>query len=143
MTQQDTYGVDQAAILEACRQELSPLAITGLEEFNRREFFQAHESLEEAWKEDSSPGRELYRGILQVAVAYLQIERGNYRGAMKMFRRARRWLDPLPDACRGVNIAELRATAYHIQQVVQELGPKRIMEFDFSLIQPIQYLTRP
>jgi len=143
MTQTETYSVDQAAILQACRQELSPLAITGLEEFNRREFFQAHETLEAAWKEDSSPGRELYRAILQVAVAYLQIERGNYRGAVKMFQRAHRWLDPLPDVCRGVEIAGLRATAYQIQQVIQKLGPKRIKEFDFSLIRPIQYQAHP
>jgi hypothetical protein len=48
---------------------------------------------------------EVYRAVLQVAVAYFQIERGNYNGAAKMFLRLRQWIDPLPDYCRGIDIA--------------------------------------
>ncbi len=135
--------INRLAILESCQQELSPLAVAGLEEFNRGEFFEAHETLELAWKADRSLGRELYRAILQVAVAYLQIERGNYRGAMKMFLRVRQWLDPLPDNCRGVQVARFREEAYYVHQVIQQLGEERLKEFDFSLIKPIQYSVHP
>ena len=69
---------------------------------------EAHDLFERAWMEDESPGRELYRAILQVAVAYYQISRGNYNGAAKMFLRMRQWIDPLPDFCRGFNVAQLQ-----------------------------------
>lgn len=47
-----------------------------------------HDALEEAWRRDERPGRELYQGLLQVGIAYYQIERGNTRGALKMLLRA-------------------------------------------------------
>jgi hypothetical protein len=130
---------DYEAIEEACKLPLSPLALKGLEEFNRGEYFEAHESLEDAWNEDQSVGRDLYRAILQVAVAYLQIERGNYNGAVKMFFRMRQWIDPLPATCRGVDIARLRADAEQVRLALMAYGPDKILELDQSLFKPVIY----
>jgi len=131
--------VDRHALAEACQQPLSEIALRGLEEFNQRQFFEAHETLETAWNMDASPGRELYRAILQVAVAYLQIERGNYPGAMKMFLRLRQWIDPLPETCRGVDVAQLRTDAWRAREALIALGKDRIGEFDRKLFKPVIY----
>ncbi len=120
-----------------CEGEVSELARKGIELFNRREFFEAHEELEHAWNVETGPARELYRGILQVAVAYLQITRHNHNGALKMFLRMRQWLDPLPDECRGVNVAQLRADALAARAELEALGPERIGEFDPALFKPL------
>lgn len=117
--------------------ELSELARKGIELFNRGEYFDAHEELEHAWNEEGGPARELYRGILQVAVAYLQITRRNYNGAIKMFLRARQWLDPLPGVCRGVDVAALRKDAAEVRAALETLGAERIGEFDLSLLKPV------
>jgi predicted metal-dependent hydrolase len=140
-----TYAVvpDYTALQDSCRDELSPLAVQGLALFNRGRYFEAHEFLEEAWNEDRSPGRELYRAILQIAVAYLQIERGNYNGALKMFLRVRQWIDPLPECCRGVDVAGLRADSEVVYERLQSLGRERISEFDRSLFQPVRYQWEP
>lgn len=130
---------DYKALEETCQEPLSELAIKGLQEFNRGEYFEAHESLEEAWNADTSPGRELYRAILQIAVAYLQIERRNYNGTIKMFLRVRQWIDPLPGQCRGVDVDQLRTDAEQVRQAVLALGPERIGEFNRSLFRPVQY----
>ena len=124
---------------EVCGQVLSKQAIKGLEQFNRGEYFEAHESLEEAWNDDDTPGRELYRAILQVAVAYLQIERKNYLGAVKMFLRLRQWIDPLPDTCRGVNVAQLRRDTDTVYEALIQLGADRIYEFDEALFHNVSY----
>jgi hypothetical protein len=87
---------------------------------------------------DQGPGRDLYRGILQVAIAYYQIERGNYRGATKMLLRVRQWLDPLPDVCRGVNIAQLREDAERVYTALTELGPDHINNLDRTLFRPVE-----
>jgi predicted metal-dependent hydrolase len=133
--------VDRPALETACKEHLSRLAIRGLEEFNRGEYFESHETLEEAWMVDESAGRDLYRAILQVAVAYLQIERGNYNGALKMFLRMRQWLDPLPDRCRGIDVASLRHAARAAHQALLALGPEHIADFDKRLMKPVQYDT--
>jgi hypothetical protein len=130
---------DYAGLETACEYPLSPIALKGLEEFNRGEYFEAHELLEEAWKDDETPARELYRAILQVAVAYLQIERGNYNGAVKMFLRLRQWIDPLPDRCRGVDVAGLRVDADAVHTRLVELGREGIASFDRRLFKPVHY----
>jgi hypothetical protein len=130
--------IDPATLAADCAGELSALAKQGIELFNRREFFEAHEVLEHAWNAETAPARELYRGLLQVAVAYLQIERGNYSGAVKMFLRMRQWLDPLPDDCRGVNVAQLRAEALAARAALEELGPERMGEFDHALFKRVE-----
>ena len=130
---------DPTAWRETCDQPISELAIQGLEQFNRGEYFEAHETLEAAWNEDQSIGRDLYRAILQVAVAYLQIERRNYPGAVKMFLRMRQWLAPLPDECRGVDIARLKMDAQAIYERLMASGAEGIHSFDTSLFQPVHY----
>jgi len=130
---------DFDAIQDACQGPLSALALRGLEAFNQGRYFEAHELLEEAWNEDESAACELYRAVLQVAVAYLQIERGNYNGAMKMFLRLRQWLGPLPDECRGVDVARLREDARQAHEALTALGKERVGEFDRRLLRPVVY----
>jgi uncharacterized protein len=131
--------VDRSALEQACQGRLSELARRGLEEFNRGEFFEAHESLEHAWMAEEGPARELYRGILQVAVAYLQIQRKNYNGAAKMFLRLRQWLDPLPDNCRGVDVGRLRADVRSAHEHLLALGPEGIQNFEQEYITRVVY----
>lgn len=129
--------VDEAGLQTDCQGEPSALALKGIELFNHREYFEAHEELELAWGAETGPVRELYRGILQVAVAYLQIERRNYKGALKMFLRLRQWLDPLPDECLGINVAQLRSDALAARAELEALGPERMDDFDAGLLKPV------
>ncbi len=131
------------ALRADCEGRLSDQALEGVRLFNAGEFFEAHEALEHAWNDEPGPARELYRGILQVAVAYLQITRGNFNGALKMFMRLRQWLDPLPDRCRGVNVARLRAEAMAARAELERLGPEGIGRFDRTLFQPIHPEVEP
>jgi uncharacterized protein len=132
---------DKKGLARACDEFLSSHAIKGLELFNSCDYFEAHEELELAWKEDHTIGRDLYRAVLQVAVAYLQIERGNFRGAYKMFLRVRQWLEPLPDICRGINVGKLRSDSNRVYKALIELGPDRIIEFNLELLRPVEYVV--
>jgi predicted metal-dependent hydrolase len=138
LLQQHARVPDTAAIADACAEPLAPLAQEGVQLFNEGEFYKCHDALEEAWMADKSAGRELYRGILQVGIAYFQIQRGNYRGAVKMLLRVRQWLEPLPAVCRGVNVGKLRAEANAVHAALTELGPQRLEEFDQTMFKPIE-----
>lgn len=130
---------DFAAIQQGCQAALSEIGLHGLEAFNHGEYFEAHELLETAWNQDPTPAKELYRAILQVAVAYYQIERGNYNGAVKMFQRMRQWFEPLPDECRGVDVKRLRQAAERAYAILLELGRQRIADFDRKYFEPVIY----
>lgn len=109
---------------------LSELARRGIEAFNRGEYFEQHELLEEAWLAEPRPIREMYQGILQLGVAFLQIQRNNWAGAIKLFRRGLPRLRTLPPICQGVDIATLRASVEAIHEEVTALGAARLDEFD-------------
>jgi predicted metal-dependent hydrolase len=125
----------------ACQVRPNAHVIEGLELYNAGEYFKCHEVLENAWRAEKGPIRELYRGILQVAVGYYHIQRGNYIGARKMFKRCRRWLAPFPDTCQGINLAGLRRDMQAVEDAIVRLGPDRIGYFDARLFKPVDYIT--
>jgi hypothetical protein len=69
------------------------------------------------------PVRDLYRAILQIGISYFQIERGNYRGAVKMLLRVRQWLAPLPAVCQGVDVSRLREDVERVYATLADTGP--------------------
>jgi predicted metal-dependent hydrolase len=58
--------------------------------FNRQLFFEAHEVLEELWlKERRRPNDLFYRGLIQLAGAFVHLQRGRPQSAVALFQRAR------------------------------------------------------
>jgi len=129
------YTPEQAAA--ECSAPLHAQAVIGIEHFNRGEYFEAHEYLEMAWRSEPAPARELYRGILQVAVAYYHLKRGNYVGAVKLLERALGWLAPFPGECRGIQVESLRRDARRVQAEVLRLGPEGIRSISRQLFSPV------
>ena len=121
-----------------CGDLLPELAQQGVEKFNAGEFYKQHDLFEELWMATDGPVRDLYRAILQVGIAYYQIERGNARGGRKMLLRSWQWLTMLPDTCQGVDVAALRADAAAVRAELERLGEDRITEFNRALLQPVK-----
>ena len=88
--------------------ELDTHVCEGLRLFNKGMYFESHEALEIAWRAENGPIRDLYRGILQVAVGYLHVTRKNRSGALKMFERSQKWLSAWPDVTLGIHVGQLR-----------------------------------
>jgi predicted metal-dependent hydrolase len=122
-----------------CTGDIHPAAIKGMQLFNQGEYWLAHEALEEAWKDETGAVRELYRAILQTGVVYLHIERDNYNGAVKTYRKVQKWIQPWPEVCRGIQIGQLRQELDVVIEEVKRLGPDRLAEFDRSLFKPVRW----
>jgi len=119
--------------------ESPPLSLLhGIEEFNRREFFECHETIEAAWVAEPRPIRLLYQGILQVGVALYHVQRRNWRGAMKVLARAMPKLAHFGPTCMGIDVVGLLTNARQIRQHLIELGEERISEFDPALFPTIR-----
>jgi uncharacterized protein len=121
-----------------CQAPLPAQALQGIRLFNQGRYFEAHEALEAAWREETGSIRELYRGILQAAVVYLHITRRNYPGAIKVYQRCRKWLAPWPAVCRGVEVEKLRKDLEEALRILEGLGPERIGEFDPGILRPVE-----
>ena len=86
-----------------------PLFLEGIEQFNRCEFFEAHDTWEELWQEYSGPDREFYQGLIQVAVCLHHFGNGNCRGAKKLYLSSRGYLEAYGALHHGVNLQQLIA----------------------------------
>lgn len=128
---------------DPCREPLPDGARRAVDEFNAGEYFEQHETLELVWRAETRPVRDLYRGILQIGLAFLQIERGNARGAIKMFERAFRWLEPFRPACQGVDVDRLVQEARTVYDQVKLLGTAHSGEFDRSTLPRIHLMSAP
>ncbi len=100
----------------------------GVEQFNAGEYWECHETLEGLWVAEKREVRDLYQGILQVGVAFHQLDKNNFPGAIKMFRRGLPRLRGLPEVCQGVRVAELAAAARQVHDVALDLGPEQLAE---------------
>lgn len=122
-----------------CAGNLHVKAIEGMKLMNEGKFFDAHEELEIAWNEEKGKVRQLYQGILQMAVTYLHITRGNYDGAVKVYMRSTRWLKDWPAVCRGIQVGQLRKDAEIVMKEVERLGRGNLRDFDATLFKPVKW----
>jgi hypothetical protein len=83
----------------------------GLEQFNRREFFEAHESWEEVWLAAAEPEKTFLQGLIQVSAAFHHYQRGNLRGAESLLRAGLAKLAGFPAEHRGLELEPLRRAA--------------------------------
>lgn len=104
------------------------------DEFNAGLFFETHETLEELWQQERGPVRDLYKGLIQVAVAYVHISRNNHFGADRLFRTALAYLAPYrADGAMGWDVDQIMTIAEEAHRRVNELGKGQVYKFDFSL----------
>lgn len=80
----------------------------GLALFNEGRFFECHEAWELAWKRASGADKVFCQGLIQAAVAILHAERGNWRGAISVYKKACARLNGLPAVQCGLALDEFR-----------------------------------
>jgi len=92
---------------------------SGVSLFNRAQFFDAHEVLEDVWRSvprdgplDRPQGRDLrlhLQGLVQLAVAFHHASTGNLVGARSVLTRAMRNLDGADSSFPDLDLDRLRA----------------------------------
>ena len=117
------------------------LVLKGIEEFNRGEFYECHEYLEDAWREESRQIRYLYQGILQIGVGFYHGENGNWRGATGLLKSGLARLREFEPETLGIDVARLLRESERCLRELEELGRDRVGEFDRSKV-PKVHRTR-
>src|ERR1700686_2157081 len=83
----------------------------GLDHFNSRRFFEAHEVWEEIWLVEAEPEKTFLQGLIQIAAAFHHYERRNPSGAESLLASGIVKLLRFPERHRGLSIGELRTAA--------------------------------
>jgi len=105
-------------------------------EFNSGLFYEAHESIEELWQMERGPIRDLYKGLIQVAAAFVHLSRGKYIGAERLLRTALGYLAPYREHGEmGFNVDAICLEAEDVYRRLVEVGPVGVAKLDLS-VQP-------
>jgi uncharacterized protein len=115
------------------------LLVKGIGQFNEGRYWECHETLEELWRAEPRPVRDLYQGILQVGVGFHHLRNGNYAGAVKVLGKGLARLRGLPKVCQGVRVAELLGAARAVHESILTLGPDRVGEYDVSRLPGVRF----
>ena len=113
--------------------------LRGIEQFNARDYFACHETLEIAWNAEPQPIRTLYKGLLQVGVGCYHLLSGNYRGAILKLQTGADYLQPFAPQCMNIAIDLFIHDARRLREALIAHGPEHIGEFDHGLL-PIIHL---
>jgi predicted metal-dependent hydrolase len=87
-----------AVLIEACRgRELDAHYLGYFECFNRQLFYEAHDVLEELWlPARRGPDGDFYKGLIQLAGAFVHLQKNRLRPAAALFKLARTNLQKYP-----------------------------------------------
>ena len=101
-----------------------PRYSVGLALFNEQRFFEAHEVLEDVWRESSGEARLFLQGVVQAAVGLHHLSQRNLVGASGVLSRAIRNLSDYPEQYGRINVAGLReALAGCLEALAAEREP--------------------
>jgi hypothetical protein len=96
--------------------------LRGVEHFNARRFFEAHETWEFGWHPAPEPERDFWQGLIQVAVGFTHVQRGNASGAVTLLNRGARRLDAYGESHRRVPVAAIAGAARAAADAIEHDG---------------------
>ena len=116
-----------------------PKLLEGIERFNSRRFWDAHESWEEIWLEAEGENEQFLQGLIQIAAAYHHLQRGTFPGGIRLFESGLRRLAAYPEGFQGVERAAVeRAARNHAEWAASCLERnepgKRLAESDYPFL---------
>ena len=88
--------------------EHDPRFLEGVELFNARNFYQAHDPWESLWLERFGEEKDFIQGLILSAVALHHYSRGNLRGARSRYRLSVDKLEKYPETYWDVDLKNFR-----------------------------------
>ncbi|RDH47563.1 DUF309 domain-containing protein [Fischerella thermalis] len=98
----------------------------GVEQFNTREFYACHDTLEALWMEATEPEKTFYQGILQIAVALDHLGNHNWRGAAILLGEGSNRLRRYPSVYGGIDVDELLEQSAALLRTLQQTEPEKL-----------------
>jgi predicted metal-dependent hydrolase len=117
--------------------------LQAIREFNGREWFECHETVEDLWIGSEGEVRDFYQGIIQIAVALHHWRNGNFGGAVSLLKGGAGYLGQVSGACQWVDVSGLIADADRMRAALEELGRERMETLDPGFLPLIRTVSAP
>ena len=114
------------------------LFFEGLQAYEEKYFFEAHELWEELWSKYYLADRTLIQGLIQLAVSFVHLGNGNLNGAKSLLNKSAEKFSSFSGVHRGINIDNLKKQIMEIKNEYEQL--MTVDEFDWAHIPVLRSL---
>ena len=104
----------------------------GINYFNEKKFYNAHEAWEELWTDYVLKDALFIQGLIQLSVAFFHITNFNLRGSNNLFAKCLPKLKKFPSNHRGFNLVEIIDCAERSKMQVESI--KKSNEFNWESV---------
>lgn len=122
---------------KTCQDSPSGQLLLGIRQFNAAQWYECHETLELLWIPATGDLRNLYQGIIQLAIALHHWRNGNFSGAVSLLDGGVGYLRKLPQTCLWIDVEGLIRQAESVKEQLASLGRLGMAELDPDCIPKI------
>ena len=97
------------------------LFFEGLQAYEEKDFFEAHELWEELWSEYYLDDKTFIQGLIQLAVSFVHLGNGNLNGAKSLLNKSADKFSSYSGLHRGINIDQLKQQIVIIKNEYEQL----------------------
>ena len=112
--------------------EIKTLFQKGLSEYEKGDYFEAHEAWEDLWSDYYIPDRRFIQGLIQLSVSFVHLGNGNMVGAKSLLKKCQDKFYDFSEIQRGINLVELTSAIEAVELVYEDL--KHTSEFGWDLV---------
>ncbi|MDP6629341.1 MAG: DUF309 domain-containing protein [Candidatus Marinimicrobia bacterium] len=112
--------------------EMEALFQKGLAEYEKGDYFEAHEAWEDLWSDYYLPDRKFVQGLIQLAVSFVHLGNGNMTGARNLLRKCQNKFADYKGIQRHINVDELKSAIEAVDLVYKDM--ETTSEFDWDLV---------
>ncbi len=105
----------------------------GIKQFNQRQFYHCHDTLEAIWIEAPELDKKFYQGILQIAVGCYHLSNLNQQGAMILLGEGIKRLSEYQPVYYDIDVTQLVTESYSLLTSLQKLSPNQLPTFTTEL----------
>ena len=105
--------------------------LKGIDSFNNKSFYDAHESWELLWTEYALQDALFVQGLIQLSVAFFHITNLNLVGSKNLFNKCLPKLKKFPSNHRDLNLSDIIDSAEESLKMVSNID--KVSQFDWEL----------
>ena len=109
--------------------------LKGVDSFNNKSFYDAHESWELLWTEYALQDALFIQGLIQLSVAFFHITNLNLIGSKNLFNKCLPKLKKFPSNHRDLNLSDIIDSAEESLKMVSSID--KVSQFDWELVPKI------
>ena len=102
----------------------------GLMEYEKGDYFEAHEAWEDLWSDYNLTDRKFIQGLIQLSVSFVHLRNGNMNGARSLLKKCSEKFEPYQHLQRGINMNELKMGIETVALAYEEIDDPQIFDWD-------------